>query len=554
MKSSIYRISISFLFTVLFLSYSTFSQSWNAVGTGTSGTVYASTVFNGELIIAGNFVTADGVTVNNIARWNGTTWAALGSPAGINGVVYALTIYNGQLVAGGTFTTAGGGSANNIARWNGTTWANFGLGTNNTVYALTVWNTLLRAGGEFTTAGGIACVRVGAWNGGSWQSMGAGCNNTVFALNVFNNELIIGGQFTSAGTLPTSNRIVRYTGSWTNLGTGVDNNAVLSLAVFASQLYVGGNFSTIGSVPVNNLARWTGTNWNTVGTTGTNGVVRALYTRATDLVLGGTFTMAGTTAASNIATWNNTTFGTLGTGLTGGTPVCNTATVWSNVLYAGGNFTTATTDNVPASNIAGYGAIPAAPILISPPDNSIGIPLNPLLDWSDVANATTYRVQLSANLSFSPLLVDVGLLGVSQYQMPTGILANDVTYFWRANATNGLGTSNYQAVPFNFRTSLVGIINTNEIPVTFALHQNYPNPFNPTTKIKFDLPQNNSAAKVLLEVYDAKGQVVETLVNTDYVAGKWEVDFDASGLSSGFYFYKINAGDFNSVNKMILVK
>ena len=69
-------------------------------------TCAALTVYNGELIAGGRFTTAGGVTCNYIARWNGATWQPLG--AGMNGDVYALTVYNGELIAGGYFTTAGG--------------------------------------------------------------------------------------------------------------------------------------------------------------------------------------------------------------------------------------------------------------------------------------------------------------------------------------------------------------------------------------------------------------------------------------------------------------
>ena len=83
-------------------------------------------VYEGDLIAAGNFTTAGGVTVNRIARWNGETWSALGS--GLNDAVGALAVYNGELIAGGRFTTAGGVKANQIARWDGYQWQPLGGG------------------------------------------------------------------------------------------------------------------------------------------------------------------------------------------------------------------------------------------------------------------------------------------------------------------------------------------------------------------------------------------------------------------------------------------
>jgi plastocyanin len=94
------------------------------------------------------------------------------------------------------------------------------------------------------------------------------------------------------------------------------------------------------------------------------------------------------------------------------------------------------------------------------------------------------------------------------------------------------------------------------IPDVFALEQNYPNPFNPSTKIDFSLALDS---KVSLKVFDILGQEVATLINTNLVAGSHTVDFDASFLNSGVYFYRIEARgtdgtNFTNVKKMILTK
>lgn len=91
----------------------------------------------------------------------------------------------------------------------------------------------------------------------------------------------------------------------------------------------------------------------------------------------------------------------------------------------------------------------------------------------------------------------------------------------------------------------------NEIPGEFSLNQNYPNPFNPGSVISFQLPVNGFT---MLKVYDNLGREVRTLVNAEMKAGKYEVSFDGSGLSSGVYFYKLVTGGFNETKKMVLVK
>ncbi len=91
----------------------------------------------------------------------------------------------------------------------------------------------------------------------------------------------------------------------------------------------------------------------------------------------------------------------------------------------------------------------------------------------------------------------------------------------------------------------------NNIPNKYSLNQNYPNPFNPTTRIRFGLP---NASKVNIEVYNSLGQSVAELVNEQKPAGYHSVQFDSDNLASGVYFYRIEAGTFTRVKKMLLVR
>ncbi len=90
-----------------------------------------------------------------------------------------------------------------------------------------------------------------------------------------------------------------------------------------------------------------------------------------------------------------------------------------------------------------------------------------------------------------------------------------------------------------------------QIPNNFSLSQNYPNPFNPQTKIKFDVPK---ASYTKLIIYDLLGREVTTLVSEELKPGTYEADWDAAEFSSGVYFYKIIAGDFREIKKMVLMK
>ncbi|MDW8466117.1 MAG: T9SS type A sorting domain-containing protein [Chloroherpetonaceae bacterium] len=90
-----------------------------------------------------------------------------------------------------------------------------------------------------------------------------------------------------------------------------------------------------------------------------------------------------------------------------------------------------------------------------------------------------------------------------------------------------------------------------EKPTTFALEQNYPNPFNPSTMIRYSIP---STEQVSLKVFDVLGREVLTLVSGRQAAGRYEVLFNAAGLPSGIYFYRLQAGTYSETRKMMLVK
>jgi hypothetical protein len=101
-------------------------------------------------------------------------------------------------------------------------------------------------------------------------------------------------------------------------------------------------------------------------------------------------------------------------------------------------------------------------------------------------------------------------------------------------------------------STTTGITNLNTgIPEGFKLSQNYPNPFNPSTNIKFDIPENNN---VTLKVYNVHGQEVAVLANGEYTAGSYMVNWNATGIASGVYFYTIQAGSFTQTKKLLLVK
>jgi hypothetical protein len=332
---------------------------------------------NGILYVGGQFSSAGMVAANNIAKWNGMAWSALGS--GISGVnawwssipyVTALAFdSSGNLYAAGLFPTAGGISAANTAKWNGSAWSSLGPGIGTNVYvAALACDTRgnIYAGGWFQPANAPAQGIVAQWTGGSWAFLGSGMRNSGDYAGFVNclacdrsGNVYAGGQFTSAGGVNVMG-IARWDGgAWSAVGSGVDGD-VDALAFDANgNLYAGGVFSTAGGVNATNIAEWDGSAWSAVGS-GVNSYVSALVCDSAGNLYaggpfsagnpypGGPFTTTGV-SANSVAKWDGSTWSALGsginaTGLGSGAPVSALALDSYGSLWVGGNFTTAGTN------------------------------------------------------------------------------------------------------------------------------------------------------------------------------------------------------------------
>jgi hypothetical protein len=191
--------------------------------------------------------------------------------------------------------------------------------------------------------------------------------------------------------------------------------------------------------------------------------------------------------------------------------------------------------------------IPVFVELHSPEDGATGVELIPTLRWFALEGVTSYQVQLAKDADFSNLHIDVTVSDT--LMVPDSELDYETVYYWRVQAADGEEASVWsQAWTFTTRLATAA---DNELPTEFSLRQNYPNPFNPSTNIEFSLPVSSH---VVLEVFTIQGQRVARLVNGNLEAGIHSVSFDASSLGSGVYLYRIQAGDFIRVNKMMLIK
>ncbi len=333
-------------------------SSWSALGSAINPpgqrSVSALAVSGGGLYVGGQFTMAGGVAANNLAKWNGSTWTPLG--AGITGPILTLTASGGGLYVGGTFDLADGVHVSNIAKWNGTHWGTVGDGTNNfapkclAVRALLVSDGTLYAG----TGPGPYGDAVAKWDGSRWTALD-GWGGGPFASRYINTLAVFGGDLYAGGSFDGEDNfhegfVAKWSGtSW--LATEMDDT-VNALAVSGGNLYAGGNFTIVGGVPASHIAKWNGSQWSALGS-GTDGAVIALAAAGGDLYAGGAFSSAGGVPASNLARWDGSHWTALGSGLErepGEVSRVNALAVSGSDLFAGGVFTRA--GGLPAAHIA----------------------------------------------------------------------------------------------------------------------------------------------------------------------------------------------------------
>ncbi|MBI3765211.1 MAG: T9SS type A sorting domain-containing protein [Ignavibacteriales bacterium] len=214
---------------------------------------------------------------------------------------------------------------------------------------------------------------------------------------------------------------------------------------------------------------------------------------------------------------------------------------------------------------------PSAPVLSC--SNCTTADANPSFAWNSVTNGVRYDLYRyvcdytagDCNGTASLIYSGSGLSYTDNtvrvfHKGPDGLVPT-WTYYYYVVAVNNVNESspisNKKSVntgdiiqkvahdPGNNETTIQAL------PTALRLHANYPNPFNPTTLIKYDLPED---VYVTLKIFDVLGQVVATLVDDLQEAGYKSVEFDASKLSSGMYFYQLHAGTFFGVKKMLLMR
>ena len=179
------------------------------------------------------------------------------------------------------------------------------------------------------------------------------------------------------------------------------------------------------------------------------------------------------------------------------------------------------------------------------------------VDWTTISETNNYGfyVQRRAEpvtqwTTVSPLIPGAGTSLAEHDYAWTDTNVAPGTYRYRLEQVDYAGGVWYSD-PIKFDVTGVLGVGADKAPLTFELGQNYPNPFNPTTSIQYQLPHESF---VHLSIYNMLGKEVRTLVNETEEPGYKSVELDGSNLTSGMYFYRITAGNFTEVKKMILIK
>ena len=262
--------------------------------------------------------------------------------------------------------------------------------------------------------------------------------------------------------------------------------------------------------------------WATVPTTAGGGWNNGMFVFGTNVWLGSNTAGAFAYSSNMGVNWTNQT-----------TPTANQYITWFNSATNGlcGDVTLAQTTN---------GGTNWATIPSSVTTNVSGICGNGN-EWWAVDQGATPTVYYSSNngANWAVQYTTTGTLGV-YYHMTR---ARTGTTIWGVRSLGGIS---------RYGTPLTGIIGiSSNIPENYSLSQNYPNPFNPVTKIKFEIPRTGM---VSIKIYNILGKEITKLVNEVKTPGTYLVDFDASSLPSGVYFYKLESNGFSVSKKMMLIK
>jgi gliding motility-associated-like protein len=328
------------------------AQQWNALGSGLDGTVIAIEISGSDVYVGGYFQNAGGVEeADNVARWDGCQWHAIGSGLNGGGTVYAIEISGSDVYFGGDFYDAGGNpDADIIARWDGTSWNSLDANLlpcifHAEVHCIAIDGGDVYIGGDFADAGGDPDADfIARWDGSAWYALEGSdtvVNYLPYDLETDGTDLYVGGTY----------GIKRWDGNmWHGLG-GSDLQVVNEIEISGNDIYVGGLFHDAGGNPdADGFARWDGNNWYSMtglqplgcNSSPPTPIIDGIAINGADVFAGGyCFDAQGVPNTENLGRWDGSNWHAVGApGFDpAGNDLVREAKFGSNGLYIGGNFT-----------------------------------------------------------------------------------------------------------------------------------------------------------------------------------------------------------------------
>jgi photosystem II stability/assembly factor-like uncharacterized protein len=394
-------------------------------------------------------------------------------------------------------------------------WINTSAPNNIIYYSLSIFDENIFA----CTDSGIFRATI---NDGNWIAINKGLtNSTVYSIGKNNNYLFAcsnGGIFRS-----TNNGE-----QWLKSNTGLTDTTVMAIAVNGSNTYIGTFGGGVFYTSDNGLS------WNEMNIGLINTKIRCLTVYNDKLYAAtgdGVFVYS---KSENKWTPSSEGMGTNNYSLTFAT--------YNSKLFVGTHYSDGRTNSDYIPRDGG--------IYVLNSDEGKWDYLDNTLKNHTVNSFAVSDTNIIASTNFGGLFISTNM-GVNWKSANTGL---PESYNYSIAAKDNylyVGTFNHGIWKRKIEELTTDVEESQEIPGIFKLVQNYPNPFNPVTTIGYQIP---ITAHVRVEVFDITGRHVITLVNKEELAGIYKVNFDASRLSSGIYFYKITTGSFNQTRKMILIK
>jgi hypothetical protein len=196
-------------------------------------------------------------------------------------------------------------------------------------------------------------------------------------------------------------------------------------------------------------------------------------------------------------------------------------------------------------------ALPAPVTLQAPPHQASIAADSVVFLWNGQTSADRYWLEYATDSTFAVSTIDSNLTDTTKVVHQLQV---NQTYWWRAKAHNSLGWGPLSVVR-NFTLISTSVRHAESVPHELVLEQNYPNPFNPTTEIRFSIPSSaGSTQETFLRIYDVLGREIATLVHEVKQPGSYAVTWDASGLPTGVYLYRLLTGDQVRSRKLLILK